>query len=146
MSLSGQLIVLLLLQCQGLFCLFYLRQDLSSHVEEIHLFIDFEVKFLGGEFEFFLNEFFGILSLFEGLGKFLMLYKKEMYVFGKEDVVLKFGFFKFFSGDFKAVLSDFFSLDLIFESLDFVIFESDISLDVFFGRVEHCINSSILLM
>ena len=146
MSLSGQLSVLFLLKCQGLFCLFYLCQDFSSHVEEIHLFIDFEVKFLGGEFEFFLNEFFGILSLFEGLGKLLMLDKRKRYIFGKEDVVLKFGFLKFFSGDFKAVLSDFFCFDLIFESLDFVIFESDIPLDVFFGRVEHCINSSILLM
>ena len=69
-----------------------------------------------------------------------------MYVLSEEDVVLKFDFFKFFSGDLKAVLSDFFGLNLIFKGLDFVIFESDISFDVFFRRVEHCINSSILLM
>ncbi len=146
MSLSGELSVLLLLKCQGLFCLFYLGQDLSSHVKEIHLFIDFEVKFFSGKLKLFFDEFFGILSLFEGLGKLLVLNCKKRYVLSEEDVVLKFDFFEFFSGDFKAVLSDFFGLNLIFKGFDFVIFESDISFDVFFRRVEHCINSSILLM
>lgn len=146
MSLSGKLSVLLLLKYQGLFCHFYLGQDLSSHVKEVHLFIDFKVKFFSSKFKLFFDEFFGMLSLFEGLSKLLVLNYKKRYVLSEKDVVLEFDFFEFLSGDFKAVLSDFFGLDLIFKGLDFVIFESDISLDVFFRRVEHCINSSILLI
>ena len=50
---------------------------------------------------------------------------------------MEFDFIKFFFGNFKGLLSDFFGIDLFFESFDLVVFEGDISFDIFFGGVEH---------
>ena len=68
----------------------------------------------------------------------MMLNKKSDYILGDEDVVLVFDFVKFVSGDFKALFGDLLALELFPKSFDFMILESDISFDIFFGGVEHC--------
>ena len=50
---------------------------------------------------------------------------------------MEFDFIEFFFGDFKGLLGYFFGIDLFFESFDLVVFEGDISFDIFFGGVEH---------
>ena len=50
---------------------------------------------------------------------------------------MKFDFIEFFFVDFEGLFGDFLSLDLFIEGFDLVVFEGDISFDIFFGGVEH---------
>ena len=60
-----------------MFCLFYLGENLSSHIKEVHFLIGFKVKLLGEEFEFFFKEFFAVFSFFESIDELLMLSKEK---------------------------------------------------------------------
>lgn len=144
LSLSWQLSFFSFFKVQWLSCFLNFFKELSFHDKKIILFWCFQVQLFSFQRKVLLKRFLFVFCLLKSINKFLMLKLKKRYIFRDEDTVLIFNFFKFLFGNLNAFLGDFFLFKLLLERFNFLVFERDVSVDIFFWWVKHI--SSIYLL